>query len=169
MHITNELLTLASVGKQEVLKTKLDMAAILNETKARMFSIIMESGAKITAPKYWPEVLGYAGWVEEIWANYLSNAIKYGGKPPVIVVGYDQPKDGFIRFWVQDNGDGILIENQLLIFNQFTRLSPALGQGHGLGLSIVKRITDELGGVCGVESTAIEGQGSLFYFTLPIA
>jgi signal transduction histidine kinase len=168
MHITNELLMLASVRKQEVQRTRLDMGAIYKEAQNRLNSIIKENGATVTAPENWPDVLGYAGWVEEIWVNYISNAIKYGGNPPMVVTGFDQPMNGFVRLWVKDNGDGVLPENQALLFNQFTRLSPAMGHGHGLGLSIVKRITDELGGISGVESSGIKGEGSLFYFTLPI-
>jgi signal transduction histidine kinase len=54
-----------------------------------------------------------------------------------------------------------------LLFTAFTRLQPARVDGHGLGLSIVQRITEKLGGSVGVESTP--GVGSTFSFTLPVA
>lgn len=167
MHITNELLMLASVNKQKVVKVRLEMDRIFNESKNRLLPVIQEKGAVIEHPESWPEVTGYPGWVEEIWVNYISNALKYGGNPPVIIAGFDPPVNGFVRFWVKDNGDGIQPGDQSQLFSQFTRLTPDMGQGHGLGLSIVKRISDELGGEAGVESTGEKGKGSLFYFTLP--
>jgi signal transduction histidine kinase len=56
-----------------------------------------------------------------------------------------------------------------LLFNKFTRLETARAEGHGLGLSIVKRIIEKLNGEVGVESENIPGQGSVFYFILPLA
>lgn len=70
------------------------------------------------------------------------------------------------RFWVQDNGPGLSAEAQAALFAPFTRLDQVRGQGHGLGLSIVRRIVEKLGGQAGVESRP--GQGSKFFFTLPL-
>ena len=55
------------------------------------------------------------------------------------------------------------------MFIPFTRLDQARATGHGLGLSIVQRIVEKLGGQVGVESSGVPGQGSVFYFTLPSA
>ena len=57
-------------------------------------------------------------------------------------------------------------EKQAQLFMPFERLDQAKIEGHGLGLSIVRRIVEKLGGEVGVESTV--GQGSTFYFTLPV-
>jgi signal transduction histidine kinase len=111
-------------------------------------------------------VLGYAAWIEEVWANYLSNAIKYGGDPPMITLGSDLPTPGCARFWVRDNGPGLSPNQQSLLFMPFTRLHTGRAEGHGLGLSIVRRIIERLGGSAGVES--IPGHGATFFFTLPI-
>ena len=70
-----------------------------------------------------------------------------------------------VRFWVRDNGPGITPEDQARLFVPFTRLGQARVGGHGLGLSIVRRIVEKLGGQVGVESQV--GQGSVFSFTLP--
>ena len=70
------------------------------------------------------------------------------------------------RFWVQDNGPGLSAEAQARLFTPFTRLDQARIQGHGLGLSIVRRIVEKLGGQVGVESQP--RQGSRFFFTLPL-
>jgi signal transduction histidine kinase len=70
-----------------------------------------------------------------------------------------------VRFWVRDSGPGLTPEDLARLFNPFTRLSRIRFSGHGLGLSIVRRIVEKLGGQVGAESQA--GQGSLFFFTLP--
>jgi signal transduction histidine kinase len=125
----------------------------------------------IKLPTYWPTANGYEPWVEEIWANYLTNALKYGGQPPQIELGaeeYHAEKTGakkMVRFWVRDNGPGLTPEEQKQLFTPFTRLHKERAEGHGLGLSIVQQIVEKLGGQAGVKSES--GKGSLFYFTLP--
>jgi signal transduction histidine kinase len=80
-------------------------------------------------------------------------------------LGVEVEPDGMLRFWTRDNGPGILPEDQARLFTPFTRLDQVKVKGHGLGLSIVRRIVEKLGGQVGVESQV--GQGSLFSFTLP--
>ena len=114
-----------------------------------------------------PIAKGYAPWVEEVWANYLSNGLKYGDQPPRMELGATPQSGGMVRFWVQDHGPGLTPEAQAMLFTEFTRLSEIRAEGHGLGLSIVRRIMEKLGGQAGVESNGVSGQGSVFYFTLP--
>ncbi|MCD4684401.1 MAG: PAS domain-containing sensor histidine kinase [Anaerolineae bacterium] len=167
--IVDELLTFASVRNQDdVPRNPLHMGLIITSAMGRLSYIITETKAQITAnTDDWPLARGYAPWVEEVWTNYLSNAIKYGGTPPVIVFGADDARDGMVRFWVRDNGRGITPEHQAQLFEQFQRLDEVHATGHGLGLSIVKRIVAKLGGIVGVESAP--SAGSTFYFTLPEA
>jgi signal transduction histidine kinase len=68
---------------------------------------------------------------------------------------------------VRDNGPGLAAEDKERLFVAFERLGQADSRGHGLGLSIVKRIIERLGGEVGVESEV--GKGSVFSFTLPLA
>jgi two-component system sensor histidine kinase/response regulator len=110
--------------------------------------------------------LGYGPWIEEVWANYLSNAMKYGGRPPRLELSADT-MDGKVRFRVRDNGPGLTPEQQARLFTPFTRLHQARATGQGLGLSIVRRIMEKLGGEAWVESEP--GKGSTFGFTLPRA
>ena len=166
-NIIKELLLLAGVRKKEVEKSPLDMQRIVAEAMQRLSFMIKENNAEVIVPTYWPIAMGYAPWIEEVWANYISNAIKYGGKPPLIRLGTSVQDDGFIKFWVQDNGKGLTPKEQSKLFSEFTRLHQIRAEGQGLGLSIVRRILDKLGGKVGVESEI--GKGSIFSFTLPEA
>lgn len=166
-NIINELLLLARMREEEIEVSPLDMEGIVIEAQQRLDYIIGEHQAKIVYPERWPLALGYGPWIEEVWANYISNAIKYGGKPPYIQLGADRQPDGMIRFWVRDNGAGLTQEEQERLFVPFTQLNKIHAQGHGLGLSIVRRIVERLGGQVKVESEGIPGQGSVFSFTLP--
>ena len=69
---------------------------------------------------------------------------------------------------MRDNGLGIAAEAQKELFIPFTRLNQIEMDGHGLGLSIVQRIIEKLGGRVEVESDGVPGQGSTFSFTLPL-
>lgn len=172
--IVDELLLLAGARRMDIAPSALEMAPIVREALTRLSNMLRASQAEVIVPDTWPAVLGYAPWVEEVWVNYLSNAIKYGGRPnegvpPRIELGFDMPSTGsavgFIRFWVRDNGVGLSQDQRDKLFAPFERLGQMRIEGHGLGLSIVRRIVEKLGGQVGVDSTM--GQGSLFYFTLP--
>jgi len=166
MHsIIKELLLLSRLRQQEVEMNILDMAEIVAEVQQRLAHVIESTEAQMTYPDTWPNALGYAPWVEEMWINYLSNALKYGGQPPRIEIGGTAQVDGQARFWVRDNGPGLTPEEQSRLFQPFTQLNQARAKGHGLGLSIVRRIAEKLGGSIGVESQV--GDGSTFWFTLP--
>jgi signal transduction histidine kinase/CheY-like chemotaxis protein len=166
-NIINELLLLAQVRDTEVEMEPLNMTGIVSEAQVRLAHIIDESQAEIIVPETWPVALGYGPWVEEVWINYLSNAIKYSGESPRVELGADVQSDGEVRFWVKDNGPGLKPEEQKWLFTEFTQLKQVRAEGHGLGLSIVRRIVEKLGGQVGVESEGIPGKGSTFMFTLP--
>lgn len=164
--IIDELLLLAGLRQHDVTPVPVDMAAILEEVQERLIDSILDLEATITLPDRWPVAQGYPPWIEEVWFNYLSNAIRYGGQPPEIQLGA-KVEGAEIRFWVEDNGQGIAPEEQVHLFQPFTRLEQVKTGGHGLGLSIVQRIVEKLGGEVGVESKV--GRGSRFWFTLPAA
>jgi signal transduction histidine kinase len=116
-------------------------------------------------PQKWPTAVGYSPWIEEVWVKNISNGLKYGGQPPQMELGADMGPEGVARFWVRDNGPGLSAEKQAVLFTEFVRLNEVRVEGFGLGLSIVRRIMDKLGGRVGVNS--MEGAGSEFYFELP--
>jgi len=166
-NIIDELLLLSELRHREVQTRPLDMADIVAEAQRRLMGMIEKHRAEIVLPESWPAALGYGPWVEEVWANYLSNAIKYGGQPPHVELGATSQPDGTVRFWVRDNGPGLTPKEQARLFTPFTRLDQARAKGHGLGLSIVRRIVEKLNGQVEVESEV--GKGCLFTFILPSA
>ena len=166
-NIVDELLLLATVRKGEANTVPMDMGSVVMMAQERLDSLIAQQKGTLIVPNKWPIALGYESWIEEVWVNYLSNGLKYGGQEPCLTLGFDELEDGMIRFWVEDQGPGIAEEMLDLLFVEFTRLNQTRAEGYGLGLSIVKRIVEKLGGRVGVRSTV--GIGSCFYFTLPAA
>jgi signal transduction histidine kinase len=164
-NIIDELLLLASVRREDVEFAPIDMGSIVQHAFSRLPNMIQRYEPEVFIPKEWPVVEGYAPWLEEVWVNYISNALKYGGQPPRLELEATPYFDGWVRFSVRDNGQGVDEAAQSRLFTEFTRLDKIRAEGNGLGLSIVRRIMDKLGGRYGLESTP--GQGSLFYFALP--
>ncbi|MBN1315969.1 MAG: PAS domain S-box protein [Anaerolineales bacterium] len=166
-NIIDELLLLSSLRmNQNVPIELLDMENIITEVLHRLAYMIEQHGAKVSLPDNWPTALGYSPWIEEVWANYMSNAIRYGGNPPQVEIGATKIDSGArIRYWVQDNGQGLSKQEQEQLFQPFSRLNHVRARGHGLGLSIVQRIMEKLRGEVDIESEI--GVGSRFSFILP--
>ena len=166
--IIDELLLLSSVrGMDEVELHPLEMGRVVAEARGRLLHLIEEHEGRIKLPDAWPVAMGYGPWVEAVWANFVSNALKYGGHPPRVELGSSAQPNGWIRFWVRDNGPGLSAEEQARLFTPFERLHKVRAEGHGLGLTIVQRIVKKLGGIVGVESSGVQDEGCEFYFTLP--
>ncbi|NDJ75904.1 MAG: GAF domain-containing protein [Chloroflexi bacterium] len=166
--IIDALLLLARVRTtDEVDIDVIDTPTLVRAAQQRLRHLVHPCKAEITVPTSWPAARGYAPWVEEIWCNYLSNALKYGGHPPRIELGADVQPNDMVRFWIRDNGPGLKPDEQALLFTPFSRLNRVKVEGQGLGLSIVQRIVEKLGGQVGVDSQP--GHGSVFSFTLPLA
>ena len=166
--IINELLTLARMRKKDVARYPLDMGKIVAEVCEQLELEINQRQAQLIVPELWPTAVGHTPWIEEVWVNYISNALKYGGNPPHIELGSTSQTDHYIRFWVRDNGQGLTEEEQAQLFQPFIQLNRVRAEGYGLGLSIVQRIVEKLGGQVSVESEGT-GQGCTFSFTLPVS
>ncbi|XWX03798.1 PAS domain-containing sensor histidine kinase [Aggregatilineales bacterium SYSU G02658] len=167
--IIDELMLLAQMRRSEIKLEPIDTPRLLREAFTRLRFMINQYSAvvEIANEHEIPVALGYAPWVEQVWINYLSNAMKYGGTPPHVVVGGEMTGDGRVRFFVRDNGRGLSRDKLDRLFIPFERLEKSRAEGHGLGLSIVKRILDKLGGEVDVVSEV--GVGSEFRFILPCA
>ena len=165
--IVVDLLMLARLRQKKTLAVPLEMKRIVVDALERLSPLVKKYEAKIELPVTWPVALGYGPWVEEVWVNYVSNAIKYGGRPPLIKIATSMSSNGMVHFSVRDNGNGLKKEELNRLFVPFYRAGRTGGKGDGLGLSIARRITERLHGTVHVESE--EGKGSIFAFSLPAA
>jgi two-component system phosphate regulon sensor histidine kinase PhoR len=109
-----------------------------------------------------------ANRLDQVLANLVDNAIKYGRANGTVMVGGKKLDDGRVEIFVRDDGPGIPPEALDRVFERFYRVDKARSRdqgGTGLGLSIVKHIVQAHGGEVRVESEP--GQGATFFFTLP--
>jgi two-component system sensor histidine kinase/response regulator len=172
LDLVDDLLRLAVVkeeqetGKQEILS--------LADTLDKVFSLLKaqadEKGVACSVEvRQRPLVEANPGQMAQLWTNLISNAIKYtpaGGEVRVTL----QEEGGWVTGMVEDTGIGIAPEDQSRIFEEFHRTPQAKeidARGTGLGLPLVKRIVEGLGGTLEVRSEL--GQGSRFSFCLPAA
>ena len=121
----------------------------------------------ITIVEPLPTLVSSPELLKESFAALLSNALKFvppGRTPQVKVRAEEQPDR--VRLWCEDNGSGIMPEFQDRAFSMFERIHPGQDhEGNGVGLAIVKRAVNRLGGEVGVHSTP--GQGSRYWIDLP--
>ncbi len=167
--LLNDLLKYSRVSRAELqlhpvnLKDALDQAltAVKIESEARKARISV-NGANF-------RVVGNTSVLGQILSNLISNAIKFvpSDATPEVSIAFEEKAD-FIRISVRDNGIGIPETHQERIFKIFERLHSDLEYpGTGIGLAIVQRATDKMGGRVGVQSTP--GRGSTFWIELPKA
>jgi len=106
--------------------------------------------------------------IDQVLANLVDNAIKYGHPAGHVAVGGNKLDDGRLEIFVRDDGSGIPAESLDRVFERFYRVDKARSRdqgGTGLGLSIVKHIVHSHGGEAWAKSE--RGKGATFFFTLP--
>jgi light-regulated signal transduction histidine kinase (bacteriophytochrome) len=121
---------------------------------------------KVEIQQDMPEITADRIKVEQVFSNFISNAIKYNNNPnPTLNIGYTEEADQHV-FYVADNGPGIDPEYHEKVFVIFQTLQARdKVESTGVGLAIVKKIIEDAGGKVWLESEV--GQGSTFYFSLP--
>lgn len=119
-------------------------------------------------------VLAHEATLSQCLTNLLSNAVKFvePGVVPQVRVWTEErdtpPMNPTVRLWVEDEGIGIATKDQERVFEMFQRLSGSPRyEGSGIGLTIVRKAAERMGGRCGVDSSA--GKGSRFWLELPKA
>jgi two-component system CheB/CheR fusion protein len=113
-----------------------------------------------------PAVLGNEAFLTQCISNLVGNAVKFvaPGKSPSVRI-WAEPQGPGIRLWFEDNGIGIDPKDQQRIFGMFDRIhSPSEYEGTGIGLAIVKKAVERMGGLVGLESKP--GRGSKFWIQL---
>jgi signal transduction histidine kinase len=160
-----DLLAFSRISQQHVELSAVNLETVVKSVLSRFQKEIQEKNARVENSGPWPAVLAHEQTLAQVLFNLVSNALKFVTKdvPPVLRLrAEDQP--GFIRVWVEDNGPGIAPGHQDQIFRLFTRLDGEKYAGTGIGLAIVQKGVERMGGRVGVESPI--GQGSRFWFKL---
>ena len=160
-----DLLDFSRIGRIEDKKQLVDINEVLNHTLSVLHHEIVQSEAQIIIGSM-PVIFSSKLRIEQIFQNLVSNALKYRNPDmnPIIEIDAKETLTHWI-FSVKDNGIGIEEEYFQTIFVIFQRLHTRDEYaGTGIGLAIVKKIVEMLGGKIWVES--IEHQGSTFYFSI---
>ena len=167
LQLINDILDLSKIeaGTLEYVYANIDVNKMLSEIEQAARMRQTNANVAICAVTPLEGLLLYTDQrrVTQVLNNFISNAMKFTNTGS-ITFGYEEPKDGYIRFFVTDTGTGIPPEKVADIFNRFVKLD-SFKQGTGLGLAISQNIVKELKGEIGVASEL--GKGSTFWFTLP--
>jgi len=164
--LIQDLLAYSRLSRVELRLHPVDLTAVLMEVLTQLKLQLQESQASIKVERPLPQVLGHFSTLVQIVMNLLSNAIKFvpSGDTPQVRVWAEKRGD-WVRLWVEDNGIGIASEHQQRIFRVFERLHGVeVYPGTGIGLAIVRKGAERLGGRVGVESQP--HQGSSFWVEL---
>lgn len=160
------LLSFSHAGEQQLLKTEVSMNKIVEEA-CRMFDEQRKHRTIIFHIASLPAVDADPILIKQVWINLIANAVKYTRKKEtaVIEIGFEE-KEGFIIYYVKDNGAGFSMEYAQKLFSVFQRMHTQKDfEGIGIGLSIVNRIVEKHGGK--TWANAKVNEGAQFYFSLP--
>lgn len=173
LKLINEILDLSKIeaGRVELEESSCDLEDLWRSL-SEMFRLRAETKNLAfhleIAPNLPPYILTDAGKLRQVLMNLLSNAVKFTHQGQIALKIQPDPAQTRLEFAVQDTGEGILPEEQPLIFEAFTQAQAGkiATEGTGLGLTISRRYVRMMGGELTVESQL--GQGSTFQFWLPL-
>lgn len=166
--LIQDVLTYSVTARQTFPLEPIDIDRLIREI-IEQYPVFKSARAKIVIDDRLPPVRGNVAALTQVLSNLLTNAVKFvpaGETARVRIRAEDL--SGQIRIWVEDSGIGIPVDDRERIFGMFTKLHPPERyEGTGIGLSIVRKAVEKMGGTVGVESE--EGKGSRFWFQLASA
>lgn len=169
LRILNDLLDLSRLesGASSLRRQSVPVAALLDDI-AREMRAITEAAGQVVEVKTAPgltDVSVDAIRLRHVFVNLLTNASKYSGENTTITLYAAPAPDGFVRFGVKDQGQGIPAGSVAHVFDRFYRVPDQQKKGAGLGLAIAREIVVAHGG--SIACTSSPGEGSDFYFLIP--
>lgn len=163
--LIDDLLAFSRLGKKEINKSMIDMTELAKNALGDLL-LCKPVKAQVIINKLHP-VIADATLMNQVWANLISNALKYSykSKQPVITINAEE-NDGEIIYSIADNGVGFDMRYAHKLFGVFQRLHDAEDfEGTGVGLALVHRIITRHGGRIWAKSKP--RKGATFYFSLP--
>lgn len=166
MHqLLEDLLQLSRIGRTINPYEKFSMTSVAEEAKELLFALINEKKCKVIIQENMPEVFADKSRIREIYQNLIENAVKFSNTDEIpLVEVFAVNRNGVDIFCVKDNGIGISKAYHEKVFGLFNKLDNS-SSGTGVGLSLVKHITESHKGKIWVESDGYNS-GTLFCFTL---
>nr|WP_274532167.1 HAMP domain-containing sensor histidine kinase [Ktedonobacter racemifer] len=172
--LINDLLDVSRITAQ-TLRLSLrhcDLVSIVREIVEDLRVIAPERSLLLDLPEHTTvNVVADQDRISQVVTNYVTNALRYSSPNQPVSIGLDIQED-VARVWVRDQGPGLTQEAQKDIWQRFHQVKEVpvqsgSGKGLGLGLYICQTLIEQHQGEVGVESTP--GEGSIFWFTLPLA
>jgi PAS domain S-box-containing protein len=165
--LIQDLLAYSRLTRIDVALEAVDVRDVVEAALHNVDGDVRAAHATVEVAPDLPRLKANRAVLVQVLTNLISNAVKFGGERPLVRVRADSD-DGKARIWVEDQGIGISPKHHERIFHAFERLhGPERYPGTGIGLAIVHKGIERLGGRVGVESE--EGRGSRFWFELPRA
>lgn len=166
--LIDSLLNLSRLGRKGMTETDVDINTIVSKVIEELKGLTPQKIPAWQIHNLLP-AKGDMELLRQVFFNLISNAVKYSSKKekPVVEIGCIEDRNGFITYYVKDNGAGFNMEYKNKLFGVFQRLHKVSEfDGIGIGLAIVQRIIARHGGQVWAEGE--EDKGATFYFSLPL-
>jgi signal transduction histidine kinase len=167
--LTQDLLAYSRVSRTNMALSVVELATVVTSAMSQLEADVSARNARVAVDDGLPRAMAHKPVLEQVVANLLSNGLKFvpNDRSPEIRISAER-LNGRVRLWVQDNGIGIDPSHHQRIFSVFERLhANEQYTGTGIGLAIVRKGVERMGGHVGVESTL--GAGSRFWIELKSA
>lgn len=161
-----DLLEYSRISEANINLAPISLKSALESAIAQCEELIRANNAIIDIASPLPDMRAHAPILQQVLVNLLSNAVKFvaPGVQPRVRISAEERQEA-VRLWIEDNGIGIDPKHQQRIFEVFERAHDGGYSGTGIGLAIVRKGVERMGGCVGMES--IPGSGTRFWVELP--
>jgi PAS domain S-box-containing protein len=165
--LIDDLLAFSRLGRSRLAREPIDMGGLARSAFSEITTEDQRGQVAFTVGALAPAT-GDPTLLRQVWANLLSNALKFTvGEPRPTITVDCRSGDGETAYSVSDNGQGFDMEHAGKLFQVFERLHGSEYEGSGVGLAIVRRAVEAHGGRVWAEG--VPGEGATFSFSLPVS